>query len=70
MAKPLHEQIKDARKVTGLNQREFAERIGFSGQTAIAKLEREGHTPSVETLARIAHVSGVPFIIDGSHRSK
>ncbi len=49
--------IRDARAHAALTQAELAERLGVS-QSAIAKLEREGSNPTVETLDRVLRATG------------
>jgi transcriptional regulator with XRE-family HTH domain len=49
--------IRDARRAAGLTQAELAARLGVS-QSAIAKLEREGANPTVETLDRVLRPTG------------
>lgn len=49
--------IRDARRAAGLTQAELADRLGIS-QSAIAKLEREGSNPTVETLDRVLRPTG------------
>ena len=49
--------IRDARRAAGLTQAELAARLGIS-QSAIAKLEREGSNPTVETLDRVLRATG------------
>lgn len=49
--------IRDARRAAGLTQAQLAERLGVS-QSAIAKLEREGSNPTVETLDRTLRATG------------
>lgn len=49
--------IRDARRAAGLTQAQLAERLGIS-QSAIAKLEREGSNPTVETLDRVLRATG------------
>jgi len=49
--------IGDARRAAGLTQAELADRLGVS-QSAIAKLEREGCNPTVETLDRTLRAAG------------
>jgi len=49
--------IRDARRDAGLTQAELAARLGVS-QSAIAKLEREGSNPTVETLDRTLRAAG------------
>ncbi len=48
--------IRDARQAAGLTQRELAERLNMT-QSAIAKLERPGANPTVETLDRVLHAT-------------
>lgn len=49
--------IRDARRAAALTQSELAARLGVS-QSAIAKLEREGCNPTVETLDRTLRAAG------------
>jgi len=49
--------IRDARRAAGLTQAALAARLGVS-QSAIAKLEREGCNPTVETLDRVLRATG------------
>ena len=49
--------IRDARRAAGLTQAGLAARLGVS-QSAIAKLEREGANPTVETLDRVLRATG------------
>jgi transcriptional regulator with XRE-family HTH domain len=49
--------IRDARRAAGLTQAALAARLGVS-QSAIAKLEREGANPTVETLDRVLRATG------------
>jgi transcriptional regulator with XRE-family HTH domain len=49
--------IRDARRRAGLTQAELGARLGLS-QAAIAKLERPGANPTVETLARAVGATG------------
>jgi transcriptional regulator with XRE-family HTH domain len=44
--------IRHARQTAGLTQRELAERLNMT-QSAIAKLERPGANPTVDTLDRV-----------------
>jgi transcriptional regulator with XRE-family HTH domain len=49
--------IRSARSAAGLTQAELARRLGVS-QAAVAKLERRGANPTVETLKRVMHATG------------
>ncbi|MDP2711787.1 MAG: helix-turn-helix transcriptional regulator [Solirubrobacteraceae bacterium] len=49
--------VREARQVAGLTQAELAARLGI-GQSAIAKLERDGSNPTVETLDRTLRATG------------
>ena len=49
--------IKNARGKAGLSQVQLARRLGVS-QAAVAKLERPGSNPTVETLDRALRVTG------------
>ena len=50
-------QIRWMREELGLTQTQLAQRLGVS-QQAIAKLERSGGNPSIETLQRLAKALG------------
>ena len=50
-------RLIEARTTAGLSQRELAERAGTS-QSAIARLERGGASPSVDTLERLLAAAG------------
>jgi len=47
------EQVSERRAELGLSQRELAERVGTT-QSAIARLERGGRPPRIDTLLNIA----------------
>ena len=49
--------IRDARREAGLTQAQLAAELGIS-QSAIAKLERAGCNPTVETLDRVLRATG------------
>ncbi len=49
--------IRDARRAAGLTQAELAAHLGVS-QSAVAKLEREGSNPTVQTLDRVLRPTG------------
>jgi transcriptional regulator with XRE-family HTH domain len=49
--------IRDARREAGLTQAQLAARLDVS-QSAIAKLERKGSNPTVETLDRTLRAAG------------
>ena len=53
-------RIKAARKMAGLTQAELAERIDIS-TNAVAKLENDLMTPSLQTLVNAANVLGIDF---------
>lgn len=60
-------RIKDFRKRQGLNQREFAKKLGYS-YGYIADLERERQKPSREFLEKLRHVFGISgdYILHGN----
>jgi ribosome-binding protein aMBF1 (putative translation factor) len=56
-------QVADRRAALGLSQRELAERVGTT-QSAIARLERGGRPPRIDTLLRIADALGCDLNVD------
>jgi len=63
----LGERIKDFRKRQGLNQREFAKKLGYS-YGYIADLERGRQKPSREFLEKLRHIFGISgdYILHGN----
>lgn len=55
----LGKRIRELRLAAGLTQAELARRTGIH-RPNIARVEAGRHTPSLETLARLAHAIGVP----------
>jgi len=51
------------RMATGLTQKALAERVRTS-ESAISRLERGDHAPSVDTLRRLAEVFGKELVVD------
>ncbi len=51
------------RMATGLTQKALAAQVGTS-ESAISRLERGDHSPSVDTLLRLADVFGKELIVD------
>lgn len=49
--------VREARKSAGLTQAQLAERMGTT-QPVIARLERGGGNPTVETVERALHAAG------------
>ena len=60
--------LKDARRGAGLSQAALAERLGIS-QAAVAKLERPGANPTVETLDRVLWAAGQRLVLSVAPRS-
>jgi ribosome-binding protein aMBF1 (putative translation factor) len=56
-------KLEEARKTCGLSQQELAARMGTS-QPQIARLERQGYTGSLRTLAEFAAACGKKLIIN------
>jgi len=59
--------IRDARAQAGMTQAELAQRLGVS-QPAVAKLERPGANPTVETLDRVLRAAGHRLMLDAPAR--
>ena len=59
------ELVREARKKAGLTQAELGKRLGMS-QAAIAKLERPGANPTVETLDRVLRAANQRLRISSS----
>jgi ribosome-binding protein aMBF1 (putative translation factor) len=57
------EQVATRRQELGLSQRELAERVGTT-QSAIARLERGGRPPRIDTLLRIADALDCELVVD------
>ncbi len=57
--------LKDARRRAGLTQAGLARRLGVS-QVAVAKLERAGANPTVDTLDRVLAATGFRLTLDAS----
>jgi ribosome-binding protein aMBF1 (putative translation factor) len=57
------ERVIEQRAAKGLSQRELAERCGTT-QSAIARLERGGRPPRIDTLLRIAEALDCELIVE------
>lgn len=57
MHMPAHTLIRDARRAAGLTQTQLGTRAGMA-QPAIARLERPGSNPTIETLERVLRATG------------
>jgi transcriptional regulator with XRE-family HTH domain len=57
------EQVADRRQAQGLSQRELAELVGTT-QSAIARLERGGRPPRIDTLLRIADALDCDLVVE------
>ncbi|GAB5547469.1 MAG: hypothetical protein SangKO_072290 [Sandaracinaceae bacterium] len=55
----LGQRIRELRLAAGLTQAELARRTGIH-RPNIARVEAGRHTPSLETIARLANAIGVP----------
>ncbi|MED4018557.1 helix-turn-helix transcriptional regulator [Sutcliffiella cohnii] len=63
-------QLITQRKKLGLTQRELADRSGLK-QSAIARLEREGNIPRLDTLEKISKAMGLKVaLIDEDSATK
>jgi transcriptional regulator with XRE-family HTH domain len=59
--------LRDARRRAGLTQADLAARLGIS-QAAVAKLERPGANPTVDTLDRALWATGHRLTLDAPER--
>lgn len=57
------DNVADRRQAKGLSQRELAEMVGTT-QSAIARLERGGRPPRIDTLLRIADALDCDLVVD------
>ena len=63
------DRVAERRAVMGLSQRELAERCGTT-QSAIARLERGGRPPRIDTLLRIADALSCDLIVELAPRDE
>lgn len=61
--------LREARRRAGLTQAELAKRLGIS-QAAVAKLERPGANPTVDTLDRALWATGHQLMLDAPARGR
>jgi transcriptional regulator with XRE-family HTH domain len=57
------DKVAERRQERGLSQRELAELVGTT-QSAIARLERGGRPPRIDTLLRIADALECELVVD------
>jgi len=57
------DQVSERRQARGFSQRELAELVGTT-QSAIARLERGGRPPRIDTLLRIADALDCELVVD------
>jgi transcriptional regulator with XRE-family HTH domain len=57
------DKVAERRQEKGLSQRELAELVGTT-QSAIARLERGGRPPRIDTLLRIADALECDLVVD------
>jgi predicted transcriptional regulator len=57
------DRVAEQRLAKGLSQRELAELVGTT-QSAIARLERGGRPPRIDTLLRIAEALECELVVD------
>lgn len=62
------DQVAERRLARSLSQRELAERVGTT-QSAIARLERGGRPPRIDTLLNIADALDCELVVDLRPRS-
>ncbi len=63
------EQVVEQRRVRGLSQQELAELCGTT-QSAIARFERGGRPPKMDTLLRIAEALDCDLLVQFRPRTK
>jgi transcriptional regulator with XRE-family HTH domain len=56
-------KVSERRQAKGLSQRELAELVGTT-QSAIARLERGGRPPRIDTLLRIAEALDCELVVE------
>jgi predicted transcriptional regulator len=61
-------KVSERRTAIGMSQRELAELVGTT-QSAIARLERGGRPPRIDTLLKIAEALECELIVDLEPRS-
>lgn len=62
------EKVSERRGAIGMSQRQLAELVGTT-QSAIARLERGGRPPRIDTLLKIAEALECELIVDLKPRS-
>ena len=62
------DKVAERRQAKGFSQRELAEIVGTT-QSAIARLERGGRPPRIDTLLRIADALDCDLVVDLKPRS-
>ena len=63
------ERVAERRTAMGISQRELAERCGTT-QSAIARLERGGRPPRIDTLLRIADALNCDLVVELAPRDE
>jgi len=63
------DRVADRRTTMGLSQRDLAERCGTT-QSAIARLERGGRPPRIDTLLRIAEALNCDLVVELAPRDE
>jgi predicted transcriptional regulator len=63
------DQVAERRMAKGLSQRELAELVGTT-QSAIARLERGGRPPRIDTLLRIADALDCELVVELEPRTR
>ena len=59
--------LKEARRRHGVSQARLARRAGTT-QSVISRIERDGVSPTVETLSELLHLLGEDLILDTEER--
>jgi len=54
----VHERFRSAREMMGLTQGQLAGELGLAGRDAVSNFESGAHLPCLESLVRMAEITG------------